>query len=205
VSRTVKTPERVAEAKRLRYVEGKTLDEVAVLLGVHRQTVLRWTDDGFAERARAQSRAQKEAYRGECEDCGAPTNGSAGPGKASRRCLVCSVEFQRAEAMWTPERLITEAHRWRTLVGRWPVSTDWVAGSGPRTVAPGHRAAMLEFRALTGPWPAHRSVTDRYGSWPAFMRAVGGEAPGTNKGVRHGDRERELRAAIARLADGIAA
>ena len=200
MSRTVKTPERVAEAKRLRG-EGKALDEVAALLGVHRSTILRWTDDGYAERDRAQCRAQKASYRGTCGDCGASTNGSAGPGKAGRRCLTCQAAFQRREATWAPERLTTEARRWRSLVGRWPISTDWnVNPATCRQLAPGTGAALRDFHALTGPWPTSAIVGYRFDSWAAFMAAVGGEAPGDCRGVRRGDRERELRAAIARLA-----
>lgn len=79
-----RTPERVARAIALR-AEGWKLREIAGEFGVSLQAIHEWvTDPDGAKRG-----ARKARYRGSCERCGGPTDGSDGPGKASKRCLAC--------------------------------------------------------------------------------------------------------------------
>jgi transposase len=82
----LRTPERVAEAQRLRS-EGVILKEIAARIGVALSTVHMWLTDPDGE----QLRARKESYRGVCVECGAPTSGGKGRGeKAPQRCGECS-------------------------------------------------------------------------------------------------------------------
>jgi hypothetical protein len=92
--RTVRTPERVAEAQRLR-AEGLTWREVGARLGVSLKTAHEWaTDPDGAIRD-----ARKASYQGVCEECGGPTNGGDGPGSAPPLCRACLV-------VWSPEAVI---------------------------------------------------------------------------------------------------
>jgi len=84
------------------------------------------------------------------------------------------------------------------LTGAWPTATHWHSTCGGH---PGEAfgAAVLEFRALTGPWPESSAGSHVFGSWAAFIVAAGGEAPGTCAGVKNGQRAAEMRAALAAL------
>lgn len=63
----------VAEAARLR-AEGLLVREIAERMGVARSTADAWLNDPDGSKLRA----RKDTYRGRCEDCGAPTDGSDG-------------------------------------------------------------------------------------------------------------------------------
>ena len=59
--------------------------EIAVRLGVSRSYVAALYNDPDG----AKARARKDSYRGTCESCGAPTDGSNGRGAAPTRCDPC--------------------------------------------------------------------------------------------------------------------
>lgn len=190
---TMKTPDRVAEAQRLRDA-GWLYRQIAESSGVSVSTVHAWVTDPDG----LELRARKDSYRGRCVDCGALTDGSNGRGNPAKRCAECSARYQHEHAVWTRERLITEAHRWRDLTGSWPVTTYWHSTVGSSRTRAAYRSVVLEFRALTGPWPSIRAVQAVFGSWAAFMEACGGVAPGTCRGVRWGQRAIEMQAALDR-------
>lgn len=190
---TTRTPERVAEAQRM-YAAGLTGMEVAAECGISRSTAYEWLNDPH----RVLAAARRQRYGGRCIDCGAATNGSGGATKAAERCVSCRAEWQHEQATWTRERLIAEAHRWHGLTGAWPTATHWHTTCGS-TPSAEFRAAVLEFRALTGPWPNQRTTTNLFGSWSAFMAATGGLARGTSRGVKRGQRAAEMRAVLAKL------
>ena len=108
--------EKIAEARRMR-AEGHKLREIRECFGVGCETALRWTDDAYAERARAACRQAKERYRGICEKCGGPTNGSNGPGPAAKVCRSC--------LEWPEGKVIEAMQRWAREYGRAPTSTEW--------------------------------------------------------------------------------
>lgn len=78
-----RTPERVAEAQRLR-AEGLTYRQIADSLGdISLKTVAEWLTD--PDRARA--KARREGYQGECIVCGATTCGDIKGGRTyCRQC-----------------------------------------------------------------------------------------------------------------------
>lgn len=76
--------ESVVEAMRLRE-EGLLLREIAEQMGAAISTVNGWLMDPNGER----QKARKDNYRGRCEDCGTPTDGSNGAAKAPRWCVSC--------------------------------------------------------------------------------------------------------------------
>jgi hypothetical protein len=77
-------PAREALARELR-ARGLRLREIADELGVAISTVDSWLNDPGGKRLRA----RKDRYRGRCQGCGAPTDGSNGPGGAPRLCVAC--------------------------------------------------------------------------------------------------------------------
>ena len=75
---------REALARELRS-RGLRLREIAAELGVAISTVDSWLNDPGGHRLKA----RKNGYRGRCERCGAPTDGSGGRAHAPRLCSGC--------------------------------------------------------------------------------------------------------------------
>lgn len=145
-----------------------------------------------SERCRKQT-----MYGSACESCGNPTNGSNGRGpNAARLCVACSRAQQSTDAHWTRERCIAEGHRWRDLTGRWPLCGDW-----NRHQNRGERRTLIDrYHELTGPWPYLFVVQRRFGSWRAYVAALGGEAYPIGDGGRGRSRHArtaEMRALVA--------
>jgi hypothetical protein len=81
---TTSRAERVREAQRLR-AEGLLLREIGQRMGVAKTTVHAWLSDPD----RSLEKARKDSYRGICDTCGGPTDGSNGASAAPTRCLQC--------------------------------------------------------------------------------------------------------------------
>jgi transposase len=103
--RTIKTPEAVAYARRRRE-EGAMLKEIAGELGAAISTVGAWLTDPDGLRLAE----RKDTYRGTCQDCGAPTSGCRGPGKAPTRCVSC-IEWTAEQAICAVDEFFAEHHR----------------------------------------------------------------------------------------------
>lgn len=87
--------------------EGWLFREIADYMDVALQTVNDWLNDPDGSKLRA----RKDSYRGTCQDCGAPTDGSNGPDSAPTRCNHCN-GLRRAEQNrkdWEPHRRAVEA------------------------------------------------------------------------------------------------
>ena len=105
--------ERVTEAQRLR-ASGLTLRQTADAMGVSFNTI----KDYVYDPDHSQLRARKDSYRGLCEVCGGPTDGTAGPGRAGPLCQSCRD--------WSAEECIEAIQRWaRSHGGIPPSKTDW--------------------------------------------------------------------------------
>lgn len=143
-----------------------------------------------SERCRKQT-----LYSGTCVDCGEPTNGYAGIGKAGERCKKCRHAKEHADRIWTRERILADGRRWQELTGRCPVVGDW-----NRYINRGERRVLIDaVHVLTGPWPHAWCVLREFGSWREFIAELGGEAfpagsgqPGQSKRMR----TEELRALL---------
>jgi hypothetical protein len=153
--RTVRTPERVAEAQRLR-AEGLTWREVGARLGVSLKTAHEWaTDPDGAIRD-----ARKASYQGVCEECGGPTNGGDGPGSAPPLCRACLV-------VWSPEAVIAAIRDWADEHGGVPpTQICWNVAHSAATEAQKREYA-------TGRWPCHDTVRRTFGSWNGGLIAAG--------------------------------
>jgi hypothetical protein len=106
-------------------------------------------------------------YGGACVDCGARTSGNNGRAKAPERCGACRLEFQRANAIWNRERVITSIREFAETYGRPPRVTDF---SKAHAAAAGHAGRVPE-----GHWPAIDIVQRCCGSWNEAVRAAGFE------------------------------
>ncbi len=163
--------EKIAEATRLR-AEGLTLKAIGERFGVSPQTVLRWTDAEYNARSLATARALKESYRGTCVDCGASTNGSDGPGKASKRCVPCGAIKSGAErTVWTREVLITRIQEWASIHGEPPAMADWNPTRARNFLHDEERARRFE--DADGYYPWMTLVVRVFGSWNAAIAAAG--------------------------------
>lgn len=92
---TVKTPERVAEAQRMR-AEGYLLREIAERYGVRVQTASSWICDPDGSR----HAARKAGYAAPCAICGGPTDGSRGRHGQRVHCLDCLTWTREAIVAW---------------------------------------------------------------------------------------------------------
>lgn len=79
---------RAAEAARLR-AEGLTYERIAVRMGISRSYASCLVSDPTGE----QDAARKASYGGECEVCGARTDGSYGRALAPKVCAKCAPVF----------------------------------------------------------------------------------------------------------------
>jgi len=152
--------ERYALVKGMRE-SGLSVRDVSLSLGVSETSVrgLLQDPDGSKQKER------RKRYMGVCLDCGRPTSGSGGYGKAPKRCSSCRWELQRMERVWTQERVVAAIRRWERENGRQPVAGDWV-------------------RARNG-YPCLGSVyPNPFPSWAEAVRAAGLE---TSNGRRPGD------------------
>lgn len=107
------------------------------------------------------------SYGGACVDCGARTNGNNGPGKASVRCRSCRHEWERANAIWSRERIIRKIQQFAETYGRQPRVTDFIPSHARRI---GHHGRVPE-----GHWPALETIARYCGSWNEAIRAAGFE------------------------------
>jgi transposase-like protein len=156
-------PEVKARAAQLRD-EGWLLREIAEELGVAKSTLHQWFYDADGSKLAA----RKVGYRGACVDCGSPTNGSAGPGKASTRCTPCHVVYEGERSR---EWLIDTIRAWADSHGGIPPAAwDWNA-SAADAVGEHDRARI----AREGGWPTTGAVQGAFGSWNAGIEAAGFE------------------------------
>jgi hypothetical protein len=152
---TTRTPERVAEAQRLR-AEGKMWREIAEALGVAVSTAQEWgTDtDGLRRSAR------KARYDLVCVDCGGRVDGTT-PGKMSDPdapvCGSCAAEHY---AVWTRDAIVLCIQDWADEHGGIPPAANDFS-----------RARALNPGAV----PVVNHVLGRFGTWNAAIRAAGFE------------------------------
>jgi hypothetical protein len=97
-------------------------------------------------------------YGGTCIDCGAPTNGKNGIGKAPHRCQTCSTRRQQENARWTRETIVAAIQTWTQVHGTPPSARGWRTANGR-------------------PVPASSTVQAVFGSWSAALEAAGFSGP----------------------------
>jgi hypothetical protein len=161
----------LAPKARAMRAEGLMLKEISAALGVPISTLQAWIDDPDCSK----QRSRRARYAGSCLDCGCPTDGSAGPGRAPQRCNDCANQRRTAQAR---EAIIEAIRRWAEEHGGIPPrATDWnVAMARSR----GEDTRDYE----NGDWRATSGVTRAFGTWNAAIEAAGYEPTPVGKYAR---------------------
>jgi len=170
--RVVERRRAVALACHYREVEGRSIRQIAQLLGRSPATVKAYFYDPTGEKARA----VKARYQGVCRGCGAYTQPRNGKGDAYAYCKACHPGA--IERRWTRERVLDAMLDWRARYGRLPSSYDW-----SRTHAHRRGGEQLE-RLSRGDWPSASVVTGVYGSWQAARVAAAEQLVEAGDGAR---------------------
>jgi hypothetical protein len=134
---------------------GATYDRIAATLGISHSYAGELVTDPTGEKVRK----RKARYRGTCEDCGAPTDGANGPGRASRRCAACQRRHQHEHRRWTPEAIVEAIQRFAAEHDRPPTSSEWLRSDREDC------------------YPSTTGVQYEFGSWAAAVEAAGFERP----------------------------
>jgi hypothetical protein len=127
--------------------------EVANRLGISRSYAAELATDPDGIKARS----RKDAYRGSCEVCGAPTDGSNGRASAPTRCLLHPLQE------WPAGRVIEAMRAWTAWAGHQPTADEW--RYQPSDDEPDR--------------PVTNTVIDRFGSWADGVEATGLVRPRT--------------------------
>lgn len=159
--RTVRSPERVAEAMRLRR-EGLKYREIAGVMGVSLSAAQEWVSDPDGEKRAA----RKAGYQGSCVDCGEPTDGSD-PRMPAERCRLCTGQHIRK---LTREWILRSFEEWADLFGVPPTAADW---NPALAISQGQQWKAERHRATGRPWPCQSTVCNHFGSWSAGVATAG--------------------------------
>jgi hypothetical protein len=117
--------------------------EIGEIMGVAVATVDAWLNDPGGRRLQA----RRDSYRGECDTCGAPTDGSNGSAKAPARCADC--------IRWSSGAIVEAIQGW----------ADDHGGIPPRAIDCRHDGH--------GSLPNESTVKRVFGSWNAGLLAAG--------------------------------
>lgn len=188
---TVKTPERVAEATRLRDVNGWSWQRIADHFGVQLQTARNWVLDPDG----VETRKRKAQYRLPCVGCGNLTNPGGPLGDREPRCVSCNNTIMvAARRVWTSATVISAIQDWTEKYGSPPGAADWNAWQSRHRLHDDARAVRAEKDRAAQRYPCHTTVVEVFGSWNAAITAAGFEpraAAGTKANVA---RRRDQRA-----------
>jgi hypothetical protein len=124
--------------------DGYTAREIAEELGISRSYASSLYSDPTGEG----ERARKDRYRGTCEECGAATDGSNGPGSASHLCSRCAparhAEEQRMSRDEVVALLRAGNEACRAALGRDLRTTDWYVSVGYDSLARHYSEARMD-------------------------------------------------------------
>jgi len=175
------TDERRARVARVRELRSRGMlqKEIAKEMGVSRNTVSDLLTDPWREKANL----RRTKYGGQCERCGAQTDGSRGPAHgAPPLCTNCSRIVKHEERYWTSERILEAVARFFRETGRQPISQDWL------------------YNDTRPEWAPYTSVVLReFGSWAKCMKAAGFVS---YVGIKHRKRRSEMYHVLTEQADG---
>lgn len=165
-------PQLVAAANDLRG-RGLTRRKIAAELGVSLSALHNALNDPDGSK----QRARRDGYAGVCVDCGTATQ-SDGTSQASPRCPDCAAA---ASIVWTAEKCVEAIQEFARRYGAPPTIADLAPAlarqAGKRCGA--EKAARYEEKALRferdGCWPWGHTLTAKFGSFQAALRAAGFE------------------------------
>lgn len=158
--------EKVQQAQALR-AEGLTYKEIGAAMGVAISTADAYVNDPDMSKLRA----RKLSYQGTCIDCGGPTTGGNGPGKAPERCDPCTRIVSR---IWTREKVIDGVHAFAHRYGAPPAASDWSVGHPT--------AEQLARFKRDDCWPPYSAIVRIFGNWNTMIEAAGFEPRASGSG-----------------------
>ncbi|HEU4975728.1 MAG TPA: helix-turn-helix domain-containing protein [Baekduia sp.] len=181
--------ERAEQAARL-HAEGLTGIEIAKRLGVSRS----YAYELLADPDGSGARERKDRYAQPCVGCGAPTSGGKGM-REDPRCQRCAATKAGAErTVWTRDAILAAGQWWIERHGEHPAACDWNSTQARRLgdVPRYERARSLR---AAGRIPGHMTVHREFGSWNAFIAALGCEPRAPHGGAGNHLRMRRARTA----------
>lgn len=182
------TQAKIDRATELR-ASGLKLREIAVEMGAPISTVHQWINDPDFSKLRA----RKAGYAGTCEDCGAPTTGTAnGLAKIPRWCVDCGLRKGGAAKVWTKDAITTAVKAWAATYGEPPAVPDW-SPQNSREMHDEKRAQR--WIDADGAWPHFQTVVQTFGTWSAAIEAAGFTPRAAHGGAGNELRRRNLKAA----------
>lgn len=138
------------------------------------------------------AKCRRYSYGGRCVECGAHTEGSAGPGKAAERCGSCSRKTR--DLIWTSGAVLLAIQEWAYKYGDPPTQADWNAWHCRNTLGDEERAQRFEREFAAGTCPWFTTVVERFGSWNVGIRAAGFTPRADHGGGGNEARTRSMRA-----------
>lgn len=171
------TPERMAvaaEVRRLREDDHLVFRQIAERLGISRS----YASSLYADPDGSAVRLRKETYRGACVECGAPTDGSNGRGRAPERCERCARARAQAERKWTQETISDAIRRFARVNGRPPLADEWI-NADPVNGYPPRSAVYASTSGGNQPFPSWADAIEAAG----FPRPVVGRYARRPRGV----------------------
>lgn len=165
-----KRQELIDQARALKK-KGLTNKQLQEHFGVKKDTIRRWLDPEYDERAKASQRARKESYQGTCVICGTPTSGSYGPNNVQTLCYEHKMQNRPPKPhLWPKERIIKAMQDWETIFGEPPSMVDWNSTQA-RKMGDFDRADYFDQNKDLWPW--FSQVFRAFGSWNAGIEAAG--------------------------------
>jgi predicted transcriptional regulator len=164
--RGVAASEETRALARTLHAEGVSPLEISRRLGYARATIYQWLDPEHMSK----QKVRRLRYSQPCVDCGKATGGSGGFAAPALRCAPCQRRWQRENAIWTRETVITAIQAWADEHGGVPpVAADWNPAIARRLGKPEKADKFYEDDA----WPTVESVQKVFGSWNQAIRAAG--------------------------------
>lgn len=140
------------------------------------------------------ARCRKASYARPCIDCGAPTSGSDGV-RTEPRCVRCAnAKSGRERVIWSREQMLEAGRWWIEEYGEPPAAKDWWSPRPELVHGDAGRAQRFAQLHAEGRIPHARSPIREFGSWNAFVRALGHEPRSAHGGGGNEQRRRSMRA-----------
>jgi hypothetical protein len=176
-------PELQEQARELR-ASGMLVKQIVDTLGVPQPTVVRWTNDKFADRERKKARTRKRSKRKKCVVCGK---------RVSNTASMCRPCYKKTQRQWTRERLIEAFQNWALKHGHAPTLGEWVASGGDE-----HPSVFSILDGPTAPFRSWSELVLAAGFTPRQRRSSKNLSREERRELRRQQREERLKRALGK-------
>jgi len=156
------------QAVRLR-AQGLLQHEIALRLGISRS----YASALYRDPSREQERRRKNGYRQPCPRCGTLMDGSSLP--TPSLCTRCECAERHDNRLWPPDEIIRAIQHFNEIVGRPPLSQEWLTAEQRSELPPPTRFHR---------WPYTSEVQREMGSWSNAIEQAGFPRPLVGRKVR---------------------